>query len=84
MCAFAFGPGRFAFLWFAICVVMFHLLPSIVLTGLQPTGTGINGLSDTLVVSAITGTGVWLSFLLAIVAAQMATRTISPTAEVFA
>jgi len=84
VCAFAFGPGRFAFLWFAICVVMFHLLPSIVLTGLQPAGTGINGLPGTLVVSAITGTGVWLRFLLAIVAAQMAARTTSPAAQVFA
>lgn len=84
MWAFAFGRGRFGYLWFAILAILFHVLPAIVFTSLLPAGTGTTELADNLLVSAITGTGAWLRFLLAIVVAQMATRTMSPTAEVFA
>ena len=84
MVAFAFDQGRFAYLWYALCAILFPVLMVYTFEHLLAAGSQANALPGNFVQSAITGTGGVIHYMLAVVVARWTIPDTRQLAETFA
>jgi hypothetical protein len=81
---FAFDEGRFAYVRYAICAIVFPILMVYTFANILPSGNQANDLPGNFLQSVITGTGTLLEYLLAVVVAQWTLPSEQGLAETFA